>query len=250
MCNIISIEGNIGAGKTTFINLLEKECNNIGLNNIIFLKEPVDEWNNIKNNNITILEKFYEDQYKYAFSFQILTFITRLKYILDIIEKNSDFIIIIDRCLLTDKYVFMQMLYDDNKIDPYSFQIYNLLFNYFLNKLPKHKHIYLKSSIKLLRQKISKRNRKGENISDAYLIKSTNYHNNYYENNKNSLLVINMDNIKLYSDDLHDSLNENYKMLINNVIYIILKEKYYNNSYLIDIFGFLICMIIIYFFIQ
>ena len=77
MSKIISVEGNIGSGKTTLLeNLKDKYKSNP---NVIFLREPVDEWENIKDKNgTTMLEKFYSDQKRYSFSFQMLAFISRL----------------------------------------------------------------------------------------------------------------------------------------------------------------------------
>ena len=61
---IVSIEGNIGSGKSTFINKLEKYIQeNNKEKNIFFLSEPVDEWLNIKDENDEhILSKFYNNQ--------------------------------------------------------------------------------------------------------------------------------------------------------------------------------------------
>jgi deoxyadenosine/deoxycytidine kinase len=88
---IISIEGNIGAGKTTVIHKIEqflKETNNT---RIRVLKEPVDLWSTIKDeNNETILEKFYKDQKTYAFPFQILAFMTRLSEIKKMLATYPD----------------------------------------------------------------------------------------------------------------------------------------------------------------
>ena len=98
---------------------VKEECKNIGLSNIIFLQEPVDEWTKIKINNVTILEKFYQEPDKYAFSFQMMAYISRLAILQKAIKENPDAIIISERCLLTDKYVFAKMLHDSNKIDPY-----------------------------------------------------------------------------------------------------------------------------------
>ena len=68
---IVSIEGNIGSGKSTLLANLKKHFNKN--TNIIFLKEPVDEWSKITDENgTTILEKFYADQDKYSFSFQMM----------------------------------------------------------------------------------------------------------------------------------------------------------------------------------
>jgi deoxyadenosine/deoxycytidine kinase len=66
---IISIDGNIGSGKSTLLEFLKKEF--ADNENIMFLREPVDIWESITDESGTnILEKFYEDQTKYSFSFQ------------------------------------------------------------------------------------------------------------------------------------------------------------------------------------
>ena len=219
MSYIITIEGNIGIGKSTFLKFLKEECNSIKLQNIIFLQEPVDEWTKINDNGVTILEKFYKDPKKYAFSFQMMAYISRYAILQKAIEENPNSIIISERCLLTDKNIFAKMLYDSNNIDTCSFQIYNLWFDYFYDKLPKHKHIYLTSSPELIKLRIDKRNRAGENNIDFdYLIKCNEYHSNFFTNNENLLMLINMDNIELFSHDLNEPQNKKYKNLIHDII--------------------------------
>ena len=74
---IVSIDGNIGSGKSTFISHLK---NNVFAKspNVIFLPEPVDEWNTIVDiQGNSILSKFYQDQDKYSFSFQMMAYISR-----------------------------------------------------------------------------------------------------------------------------------------------------------------------------
>ena len=46
MTRIYSLEGNIGSGKSTLIDLLQnsKALNSKFLNNIVYLPEPVDIW--------------------------------------------------------------------------------------------------------------------------------------------------------------------------------------------------------------
>ena len=82
---LVSIEGNIGSGKSTLMkNLKEYYKNN---NQVLFLKEPVDEWEKIKDSNgITILEKFYKDQDKYSFPFQMMAYISRLNVLRDTLK--------------------------------------------------------------------------------------------------------------------------------------------------------------------
>ena len=61
---IISIEGNVGSGKTTLFEKLKKDIRDP---NVVFLREPVDIWNHITNKeNENILTKYYNNQEKYA----------------------------------------------------------------------------------------------------------------------------------------------------------------------------------------
>ena len=54
----------------------------------------------------TILAKFYKDQDKYSFSFQMMAYISRISLLRKIIKKNPTAIIITERSVLTDKNVF------------------------------------------------------------------------------------------------------------------------------------------------
>jgi len=77
---IISIEGNIGSGKSTLLEELIKIYKVTPSKKIVFLKEPVDEWEKIKDENgLTMLTKFYSDQEKYSFPFQMMAYISRLE---------------------------------------------------------------------------------------------------------------------------------------------------------------------------
>ena len=104
---IISIEGNIGSGKSTLLANLREHFKDVV--DIVFLKEPVDEWAKIKDKNgTTILEKFYADQEKYSFPFQMMAYVSRIKELRNTVKeqkKNSSkpFIIITERSLYTDK---------------------------------------------------------------------------------------------------------------------------------------------------
>lgn len=73
---LISIEGNIGSGKSTFVEELKRNIHN---ERMCFLEEPVDIWNTIVDKDgITMLENYYKDSKKYAFSFQMMAYISRL----------------------------------------------------------------------------------------------------------------------------------------------------------------------------
>lgn len=180
---IISIEGNIGSGKSTLLaNLREYFKEN---DDIVFLKEPVDEWAKIKDNNgITILEKFYADQEKYSFPFQMMAYVSRIKELRTTIKdkfKNGsrNIIIITERSLYTDKMVFAKMLYDTGKIEHVNYQIYLNWFDTFSDEFPVHKIIYVKACPEQCCQRIAKRSREGEeHIPIEYLKSCSLYHDN------------------------------------------------------------------------
>ena len=175
---LISVEGNIGSGKSTLVKKLEEKFNDDKLN-ICFLQEPVNEWSEIKDENgITILENYYSDQEKYAFQFQMMAYITRLKKLRDALSENYD-IIITERSVLTDKYVFAKMLYNSGKISKIEYDIYNRWFNEFLKDLPKQHIIYLKTTPSIAYERVKKRARKGEEIPLDYLDKCHHYHENW-----------------------------------------------------------------------
>ena len=182
---IISIEGNIGSGKST---LLENLCNHYKDNiKIKFVDEPVKDWNFITDETgTTILEKFYADQNKYSFSFQIMAYISRLAILKKTIEENPGSIIISERCLYTDREVFAKMLFDDKKIELINYKIYLKWFDTFALEFPINKVIYVKTSPKLCFDRINKRSRTGENnIPLEYLENCHKYHNNMLDSTKN-----------------------------------------------------------------
>jgi deoxyadenosine/deoxycytidine kinase len=179
---IISIEGNIGSGKSTLMENLKK---NKYYNKFIFLREPVDKWENIKDkNNKSILSHFYEDKEKYSFPFQIMAYMSRLNMLKTALTLNKNKIIISERSLLTDKSIFAQMLYDSGFIDDIHHQIYMDTFNVFQDINHIDKIIYMKCTPKICYERIQKRARDGEsNISLEYLEKCNEYHEKMMDEN-------------------------------------------------------------------
>lgn len=173
---IISLEGNIGSGKSTLLKFLEEAFSQN--KNIIFLKEPVDEWENIiDKEGTTMLEKFYGDQEKYSFPFQMMAYISRLAIMKKTMEENENCIIITERSLSTDKYVFAKMLYESGKIEDVCYKIYKMWFDTFAKDYPVEKMIYIKTSPETCHERITKRSRTGEEqIPLDYLKKCSEYH--------------------------------------------------------------------------
>ena len=185
MVQIYSIEGNIGSGKSTLIRCLKKINKDI-----IFVLEPVDEWASITDlEGENILTKFYRDQRKYSFSFQMMAYISRLSKLKRIVEKNPNATIITERSILTDKNVFAKMLYDDKHIEEVNYIIYLKWFNEFVEDISQVGFIYIKTYPNVCFKRVQKRNRSGETISQDYLERCHQYHENWLAYEKNLLLL-------------------------------------------------------------
>lgn len=170
------------------------ECSNILGKKIIFLEEPLHEWEKITDpSGKNILQKFYEDQHKYAFAFQVMSLQTRSRQLRHAIEENPDAIIVSERSIFTDRDIFAKMLNDDGKIDPLEMKVYNLVFDETRKILDGtvQKRIYLQSSPENTHTKKCGRNRPGEEgVSLEYLKKCHEYHQGEFSN---SDIVINID---------------------------------------------------------
>jgi deoxyadenosine/deoxycytidine kinase len=213
-CNIkiVSIEGNIGSGKSTLLENLRKYYGNNS--HIIFLKEPVDDWEKIQDKQgNTILKKFYADQEKYSFPFQMMAYISRLKILRDTFlqietekntliqnafenmldyhkNKNTDtdikkpdkfelptYILITERSLYTDKHVFAKMLFEQGKIEDVCYQIYLNWFEEFAKDYPINYSVYVKTNPENCYKRVHKRARHGEELIPlSYLQECHNYH--------------------------------------------------------------------------
>ena len=194
----ISVDGNIGGGKSTLLAELKQIWAG---KPIVFVREPVDEWEKIKDENGTnILEKFYKDQEKYSFSFQMVAFISRLKLLKEAVENNPNSIIITERSLYTDKMVFAKMLYNSNKIEHINYMIYLNWFETFSNNYPLNKIIYIKTDPEVCLSRIEKRSRKGENnIPLSYLTDCDKYHEEMINNLSVEKLILD-GNVDIYNE--------------------------------------------------
>ena len=215
---IFSVEGNIGSGKSTLILQLKKFFPTINVRNenlkIKYLDEPVNIWESIKDvDGKNIIEKFYESQEKYAFSFQMMAYISRIHNLREEIKKNETDIIICERSVYTDKNVFAKMLYDEKKIEKINYDIYLKWFDEFVKDLPPIFTIYVKTDPSTSFERVKKRNRKGETIPIEYLTRCNNYHNNWITNMLDNEVLCIDGNVN-YSDKAPDEWFEMIKYFI------------------------------------
>lgn len=176
----IGIHGNIGAGKSTLINILKKNKDSLDSlfnNPCIFVDEPTKDWSKpiLENNSISPLQYFYNNIDKengISFVFQIYAFTTRLEYLIKSInnECNKDELSIVfsDRTMRSD-YLFFKNLYK-NEFEWTTYQrFYNMICTN-VNELEKL-IIYVESSPEDCYKKCKLRNNQGDkNITLEYLI--------------------------------------------------------------------------------
>ncbi len=221
---IISLEGNIGAGKSTILANLEKHLGEKA--GWIFLKEPIHIWDEIQDKQgQTILSKFYENPEKYAFAFQIMAYTTRLHELKRVIKENPDCVgIICERSLDADKHIFAKMLHSDNVIDDVMYNIYERYFSEYEGDFTLDGMIYIEALPNICLQRISNRSREGESkISLEYLEKCHLYHTNWINNTDTEVLTLDV------NGNVHDSNNimESWLDEISNFI----THKFYKTHF-------------------
>ncbi|MCX8480935.1 MAG: deoxynucleoside kinase, partial [Sediminibacterium sp.] len=161
----VAIAGNIGVGKTSLTQMLSKHY------------KWIPQFEEVDNNPYLI--DFYEDMQRWSFNLQIYFLNHRLNQILDI--KNGRSIVVQDRTIYEDAYIFAPNLHDMGLMSSRDFKNYTDFFNSIKTLIsPPDLLIYLKSSVPTLVQRIGKRGRNYEdNIKLDYLKKLNDYYNNW-----------------------------------------------------------------------
>jgi deoxyadenosine/deoxycytidine kinase len=206
---IITVEGNIGSGKSTLLKNLE----NINHDNLVFVPEPVSEWLNIKSGDKNALELFYENQKENSFWFQVLAYITRLRNLLTIIENNPNKIIICERSIYTDKYVFAKMLYESGNISEIEWKTYSYWFDTFKDKTKLDLILYVNTDPEECYNRIIKRSRPEEvdKISKEYLTNCHNKHLEWFTETDAKIININ-------GHETIENVMNNVKNIINDIL--------------------------------
>ena len=161
---IIFVEGNIGSGKTTWLNMIEEK-------GIKIIREPVNEWQ-----DAGILQKFYTNMKRWSLTFQYHAFNTRLQAVKDLYQSDEKFIFV-ERSPDCDRNVFAKNLYDQGKMTEMEWLMYN---NWFIQTQDVYEnagypvkpdgYIYLRTYPSVAYDRIKKRARSEEDeIPKKYL---------------------------------------------------------------------------------
>ena len=160
---IYALEGNIGAGKTTILQIMSKHFKDVE-----FIEEPVKEWQNLGGMNL--LDSFYTDPKRWGFSFEFYSMLTKIQALLK--AANSDKpTIIIERSILSNK-VFMDISEELGKLDKMEYCMLMNTYEFYIQHVyPQIAGIiYLDTPVDECIRRITKRNRGEEcSIEKSYL---------------------------------------------------------------------------------
>ena len=231
---LFTIEGCIGSGKSTFIELLKIHLKQLNGVPVVYIPEPVEEWESIiSEDGQNMIQLFYGDNQKYAFSFQMMAYISRLSYLRKAIQQYPKCILISERSLYADYHVFAKMLHANGSIPQENYQIYKKWFDEFIEDIPVSGYIYMKTETEVCFDRCNRRARKGESsITQDYLEQCNKLHDDWLDTEYNVLT-------------LHTNTVDDVDTVIEYISDEIPEHNKYNGLICMSIFGFLACCNII-----
>ena len=196
----ITIEGNIGAGKTTLANLLAER-----LNARLILEEFADN---------PFLAKFYDNPAQYAFSVELFFMAERYKQQKDLVGQQDLF-----RTLTISDYLFTKcLLFAKVNLPDDEFRLYQRLFDIMHHQMIQPELlIYLHSPVSKLQENIKKRNRPFEqNIQNDYLYNIQQTYTHYIKQHNMKTLFVDTSNADFIGNPKHldtilDALEKEYE---------------------------------------
>lgn len=179
------LEGNIGTGKSTFLLALAKHVENV---NVTF--EPVDEWMSLVNKSssgLNLLEEFYKDQSRYAYTFQSIAFRSRIRLLNSLPTGATN---IIERSVFTDRNVFAKTCHETGKMNDIEWADYCEWFDWLATDVKPSGYVYLRCDPEVSYERIKARSRQGESVIPyEYIEKIHNKHDNWLITEPNVLIL-------------------------------------------------------------
>jgi deoxyadenosine/deoxycytidine kinase len=183
----ITIEGNIGAGKTTLSHLLAKH-----FNARLILEQFADN---------PFLPKFYENPGQYAFPLELFFMAERYKQLKELVYTSDLF----QKVTVTD-YLFTKcLLFAKVNLEEQEFRLYQNFFDIIDAQLVKPDIlIYLHAPVSKLQQNIRKRNRSYEqSIPDSYLFNIQETYTNYIRQHNIRTIFVDVSNADFLGNERH-----------------------------------------------
>ncbi|KAL8257164.1 hypothetical protein R6Q59_029205 [Mikania micrantha] len=165
------VEGNISVGKSTFLQRIANET--LELQDLVeIVPEPIDKWQDVGPDHFNILDAFYAEPERYAYTFQNYVFVTRVMQ-----EKESSSgmkpLRLMERSIFSDRMVFVRAVHEANWMNEMEISIYDSWFDPVVSSLPgliPDAFIYLRASPDTCHKRMMLRKRAEEGgVSLEYL---------------------------------------------------------------------------------
>lgn len=198
--NFVTIEGNIGAGKTTLAHLLSKH-----FNSRLILEEFADN---------PFLPKFYESPEQYAFPLELFFMAERYKQLKEMLQTKDMF-----QTVTVSDYLFTKcLLFAKVNLPDEEFRLYQKLFEIINPQIVQPDIlIYLHTPVNKLQENIKKRNRQYEQaIPNDYLFTLQETYTQYIKQHNIKTLFVDAGNADFLGNEKHlaviiDALNKDYE---------------------------------------
>lgn len=198
--NFITIEGNIGAGKTTLANKLAEKYNAR-----LILEEFAEN---------PFLAKFYENPKQYAFPVELFFMAERYKQLKELIHTQDMF-----QTLTISDYLFTKcLLFAKVNLSDEEYRLYQKLFEIIHQQLVQPELlIYLHAPVSRLQSNIKMRNRSYElSIPDDYLFSIQETYTHYIKQHNIKTLIVDVSNADFLNNEAHvkvimDALEKEYE---------------------------------------
>lgn len=170
----IVIEGNIGAGKTSLVNMISKEYNAR-----MILEQFTDN---------PFLPKFYNDPERYSFPLELSFLADRYRQLKSQLGEQDLF----SSFTISDYYFMKSLIFAKSTLADDEYKLYRQIFHIIYKSLPKPGlYVYLHIDIDKLLTNIAKRGREYEkSITPEYLKKIQNGYFEFFKQEKDLKIVI------------------------------------------------------------
>ncbi|XP_060537310.1 deoxynucleoside kinase-like [Cylas formicarius] len=157
----VIVEGNIGSGKTTFLNYFKQ------YHDICVLSEPIEMWRNCNIHNL--LGLLYTDIKKWSFTFQSYVQLTMLQ---QHVRKTECPVKLMERSIYSARYCFVEKMKEDNLLPLPSAAVIDQHFTWIKQNanIGVDLIIYLRTTPEVVYERMLQRNRAEEkSVSLEYL---------------------------------------------------------------------------------
>lgn len=160
------VEGNIGAGKSTFLKQLAQELPHISV-----MQEPVYDWQN-KIYGQSLLENFYHQPQRWAYTFETLTLMCRVREHFHVQQTLTN-TLVCERSIYSGFYCFAQNSFDSGFLSQLEWSMYCDWFSFLVPNtcVKPHGFIYLQAQPTVCYDRVKKRSRSAEETLGLEYIK-------------------------------------------------------------------------------